>query len=404
MSKKLKKNVPQLRFPEFEGDWKESKLNKLINLISGQHLSPNEYSLEIGEVPYFTGPSDFTNQVEALTKWTALSDKSGQQGDILITVKGNGVGEMLMLKLPNVVIGRQLMAIRPITVVGEIIYYKLFNYKQELQALASGNVIPGLSRSDLLNIKIYLPNIAEQEKIASLLGAVDRRLNQLRRKRELLQSYKRGVMQKLFTHKVGLRKKKKTPEFRFPEFSGNWQPRKFGEFILKKDVTASDYIPLFSLTIEDGITEKTERYERSFLVKDAEEAYKLVEPNDFVYNPMNLRFGALARNKRNYTVKVSRYYDVFSLDKTVNLLFIEFFLKNHNSIQYYNHMAEGSLIEKKRLHFSNFLEFIFLFPSLKEQEKIAKFLTIIDRKIETITSQIEQTEKFKKGLLQKMFV
>ena len=119
---------------------------------------------------------------------------------------------------------------------------------------------------------------------------------------------------------------------------------------------------------------------------------------------MNLRFGALARHKRDYFVKVSKYYDVFYLDKSVDVSFIEFLFTNHNSIEFYNHMAEGSLVEKKRLHFANFLEFSFLIPSLEEQEKIANFLTAIDKKIEAVSLQIEKTELFKKGLLQKMFV
>lgn len=67
-----------------------------------------------------------------------------------------------------------------------------------------------------------------------------------------------------------------------------------------------DKYPLYSLTIEDGITPKTERYERSHLVKK-EDFYKIVRPNDYAYNPMNLRFGAVARHKGNIPVAVSGY-------------------------------------------------------------------------------------------------
>ncbi len=69
--------------------------------------------------------------------------------------------------------------------------------------------------------------------------------------------------------------------------------------------------PLYSLTIEDGITAKTERYERSHLVKK-ENAYKIVRPNDFAYNPMNVRFGAVARHKGDKDISISGYYDIFT--------------------------------------------------------------------------------------------
>ncbi|MEH1994589.1 restriction endonuclease subunit S [Nostoc sp.] len=396
MSKKLKKNVPQLRFPEFEGDWKESKLNKLINLISGQHLSPNEYSLEIGEVPYFTGPSDFTNQVEALTKWTALSDKSGQQGDILITVKGNGVGEMLMLKLPNVVIGRQLMAIRPITVVGEIVYYKLFNYKQELQALASGNVIPGLSRSALLNIKIYLPNIAEQEKIASFLGAVDTRLNQLRRKWEILQTYKRGVIQKIFSQKIRFQDANDSP---FPD----WEKKKL------REITKINQG--LQIAISDRLTYQVEGsyfyITNEFLKPDSQTRYYILNPpKRVICEKDDILMTRTGNTGQVVTDVVGAFHNNFfkiSYDRNkINKKFLLEFLRRYTTQHKILSLAGTSTIPD--LNHDDFYNLEIFIPVSVEQEKIANFLTAIDCKIEILTRQIDQTEQFKKGLLQKMFV
>ncbi|MEH1916060.1 restriction endonuclease subunit S [Nostoc sp.] len=396
MSKKLKKNVPQLRFPEFEGDWKESKLNKLINLISGQHLSPNEYSLEIGEVPYFTGPSDFTNQVEALTKWTALSDKSGQQGDILITVKGNGVGEMLMLKLPNVVIGRQLMAIRPITVVGEIVYYKLFNYKQELQALASGNVIPGLSRSALLNIKIYLPNIAEQEKIASFLGAVDTRLNQLRRKWEILQTYKRGVIQKIFSQKIRFQDANDSP---FPD----WEKKKL------REITKINQG--LQIAISDRLTYQVEGsyfyITNEFLKPDSQTRYYILNPpKRVICEKDDILMTRAGNTGQVVTDVVGAFHNNFfkiSYDRNkINKKFLLEFLRRYTTQHKILSLAGTSTIPD--LNHDDFYNLEIFIPVSVEQEKIANFLTAIDCKIEILTRQIDQTEQFKKGLLQKMFV
>jgi type I restriction enzyme S subunit len=193
------------------------------------------------------------------------------------------------------------------------------------------------------------------------------------------------------------------PSLRFPEFTGDWQPRKLGDFIIEKKLNASENVPLYSLTIEKGVTEKTERYERAFLVKNEDEAYKLVEKNDFAYNPMNLRFGALARYTGVEPVKVSKYYDIFSLDDSVDAFFIECFLKNYNSMKYYNRMAMGSLFEKTRLHFSDFVKFIFPIPSLAEQEKIASFLGAIATRLTQLRRKRELLQTYKRGVMQKIF-
>ncbi|QND93153.1 EcoKI restriction-modification system protein HsdS [Burkholderia cenocepacia] len=87
--------VPRLRFPEFRDAeaWKEVELSTRIDLISGLHLAPDEYA-DAGDVPYFTGPSDYANDLALVGKWTSHSANSGRAGDILITVKGSGVGEL----------------------------------------------------------------------------------------------------------------------------------------------------------------------------------------------------------------------------------------------------------------------------------------------------------------------
>jgi len=107
MSELQQHNVPALRFPEFGGEWEEKHLGTGIDLVSGQHLSPKEYSKEVGGTPYFTGPSDFTNESDRLTKWTTLNSKNAHFGDVLITVKGSGVGELWHLQLPKVAIDRK---------------------------------------------------------------------------------------------------------------------------------------------------------------------------------------------------------------------------------------------------------------------------------------------------------
>ena len=160
--------------------------------------------------------------------------------------------------------------------------------------------------------------------------------------------------------------------------------------------------PLYSLTIEDGITVKTERYERSHLVKK-ENSYKVVRPNDYAYNPMNIRFGAVARHKGDIPVAVSGYYDIFTTVHESDLVFMDSFLTYGPMITYYNKVSTGSLVEKQRVHFSDFLEFSLALPPLEERKKIAEILSTQDKAIELQGRKIEELKRFKQGCLERMF-
>ena len=66
-------------------------------------------------------------------------------------------------------------------------------------------------------------------------------------------------------------------------------------------------------------------------------------------------------------------------------------------------MATGSLIEKKRVLFLDFVNFIFPFPSLPEQQKIADCLTSLDNLITAQAQKIEALKQHRKGLMQQLF-
>lgn len=184
----------------------------------------------------------------------------------------------------------------------------------------------------------------------------------------------------------------------------DWKEINFSELFTSTSEYTDDLekYPLYSLTIEDGITAKTERYDRSHLVKK-ENSYKIVRPNDFAYNPMNIRFGAVARHKGEIPVAVSGYYDIFTTVHDSDLSFMEGFLTSDPMITYYNRVSTGSLVEKQRVHFSDFMRFYIPLPPLEERKKIAEILTTQDKVIELCERKIEQLKRMKKYYLQNMF-
>lgn len=199
------------------------------------------------------------------------------------------------------------------------------------------------------------------------------------------------------------------PKLRFKADNGSqfpdWKEKVFGDFVdthLEK-TSDKDKYPLYSLTIESGVHPKTDRYEREFLVKKEGDNYKIVPPNAFVYNPMNLRFGALKVNHEKFSVSVSGYYDVFSLKDDDVLAFWENYLVTPKMLNYYFSIATGSLIEKLRVHYSQFVKIKKPLPSLPEQQKIAEFLSTVDTVIKKQKETVSAWEERKKGVMQKLF-
>ncbi|WP_191741613.1 restriction endonuclease subunit S [Clostridium faecium] len=184
----------------------------------------------------------------------------------------------------------------------------------------------------------------------------------------------------------------------------DWEKTKMKDILeeRKEYTTDQDTYPLFSLTIEKGVVEKTDRYERQYLVTKDGDNYKVVYENDFVYNPMNIRFGAVALHKLRYPVSVSAYYNTFYIKNGYNPRFIEYFLQSFRMLHFYNNYAEGSLIEKRRLHYSVLLEYSFSFPPIFEQNRIIEILSTWDKAIELKEKLIDEKKKQKAGLMQKL--
>ena len=195
----------------------------------------------------------------------------------------------------------------------------------------------------------------------------------------------------------------RVPKLRFKEFTNELKEIKFKDFLNERKDIATEKEELYSLTIEKGVTPKEERYERDFLVNNEKDAYKIVLKNDFVYNPMNIRFGAVAQFIENKNVKVSKYYNIFYCNNHINSYFFEKFIKTKRMFDLYNKLATGSLNEKKRLHFTDFLEIKQPFPCLEEQEKIGNFLSSVDKKISITEEKLDLFKEYKKGIMQKIF-
>lgn len=149
--------------------WINKPLGDLCQLISGQHIDSKDYNVEERGIGYLTGPSDFGELYPLVTKWTQHPKVTALRGDILVTVKGSGVGKINVLDDQHVAISRQLMAIRVTGADPRFVCTVLLSMLDQMRSLATGAAIPGISREQILSLEIPLPPLSEQQRIAGIL-------------------------------------------------------------------------------------------------------------------------------------------------------------------------------------------------------------------------------------------
>ena len=148
-------------------EWPMVELGEVCMLISGQHIKSNDYNTRGEGVGYLTGPSDFGETYASVSKWTTKPKVLAKRGDILVTVKGSGLGKINLLIEEKAAISRQLMAIRVHHAVPEFIYGSLSRMYPHIQRLGGGAAIPGIKREDVLKLLISLPSLAIQHRIVA---------------------------------------------------------------------------------------------------------------------------------------------------------------------------------------------------------------------------------------------
>src|SRR5690606_21456439 len=230
---------------------------------------------------------------------------------------------------------------------------------------------------------------------------IDRRIQSLEKKKTLLEAYKKGVMQKIFSQRI-----------RFKDENGDvfpkWEYKKLKEVLKRITLKNVDEKVKFVLTnsATQGIVSQNEYFDKDIANQNNLQGYYVVEVDDFIYNPRISQTAPVGPLKRNKLAKgvMSPLYTILR-PKRGNLGFLEFYFETSLWHKYMKSIANyGARHDRMNITIFDFENLPIPFPSLEEQTKIANFLTAIDKKIELVDKQIEKTKTYKKGLLQQMFV
>lgn len=403
---------PKIRFKEFVNKWNNYRLGQLGNFKSGIGFPDSQQGGTEG-IPFFKvsdmnnigNETEMRNANNYVTQDQIIKNswKVINETPAIIFAK---VGAALMLN-------RKRIVNRPFLIDNNTMSYSLDESWDKdfgltlfqtinLSKYAQIGALPSYNASDIAMIKVNVPDVQEQSAIGSLFRTLDDLLASYKDNFANYQSLKTTMLSKMFP-KAG----QTIPEIRLDGFEGEWEKYYLGDIFEQ----VSNYIEpsveneLWSLTVEKGLTPKTDRYKRDFLVKKNDK-FKKVDLNEFVYNPMNLTLGALDLNDNEVTISVSGYYVVMknrNMEKFDND-FLKILLKTTYAIYQYKQFATGTLIEKQRVQFPTFSEIPFYLPPIAEQQAIGAYFSNFDNLINSHQEKISQLETLKKKLLQDMFI
>jgi type I restriction enzyme S subunit len=399
-------NIPNLRFPEFKEEWEMKKVGELCDSIVPGRNKPTNFE---GDIPWITTPDIEHNGIINFSKkgLNISKEEARKVGSKIVPINSviiSCVGELGLSAIAGkeIIINQQLHAFIPKEKIEyRFLLYQLNLKKEYMDKVATKTAVPYMNKDNCNSIPIDFPTLPEQQKIATFLTAVDEKLQALKQKKSLLEQYKKGVMQKIFSQ-----------ELRFKDDNGNafsdWEEKKLGEVAEKRIIKNKDnkINLVFTNSALQGIVNQRDFFDKDIANQNNLLGYYLVEKNDFIYNPRISNLAPVGPISRNHldTGIMSPLYSVFRF-KEGSLDFIEHFF---NSPVWYLHMKDisnyGARDDRMSFSTGDFYKMPIPFPTLSEQTKIANFLSAIDEKINQCEAQITKTEVYKKGLLQGMFV
>ncbi|HCX2604811.1 TPA: restriction endonuclease subunit S [Staphylococcus aureus] len=407
MSNTQKKNVPELRFPGFEGEWEEKKLGDLTTKIgSGKTPKGGSENYTNNGIPFLRSQNIRNgklnlNDLVYISKDIDDEMKNSRTyyGDVLLNITGASIGRTAINSIveTHANLNQHVCIIR----LKKEYYYNFFGQyllsrkgKRKIFLAQSGGSREGLNFKEIANLKIFTPTIfEEQQKIGEFFSKLDRQIELEEQKLELLQQQKKGYMQKIFSQ-----------ELRFKDENGedypHWENSKIEKY-LKERNERSDKGQMLSVTINSGIIKFSELDRKDNSSKDKSN-YKVVRKNDIAYNSMRMWQGA--SGKSNYNGIVSPAYTVLYPTQNTSSLFIGYKFKTHRMIHKFKINSQGLTSDTWNLKYKQLKNINIDIPVLEEQEKIGDLFKKMDILISKQKMKIEILEKEKQSFLQKMFL
>ena len=400
-------NIPQLRFPEFNGEWEEKALGVVATITTGSTPSTSNNEYYDGDVA-FVSPADIQgNRIVRSTKTTITElglsvVREIKKRSTLFVCIGSTIGKVSQAGV-NCATNQQINALTAKNSFDNDFIYSLLEFKApRIKLLAGVQAVPQINKSEFSRFKFTFPLLPEQQKIAAFLTAVDNKIEQLSKKQALLGEYKKGLMQQIFSQAIRF---KADDGSEFPDWEDNTIDKALHSYKLGGNYSNSEAVtdyPLIKMGNLDRGNIKLNKLQYINTEENIDDSDK-INYGDLFFN---------TRNTLDLVGKVAIWRDELPCAYyNSNLMKMEFsdnFFMNYrfnsfDGIKALRRVATGTT-SVAAIYTKDLLKIKFSLPTLSEQQKIANFLSSIDTKIEQAGKQLDESKQFKKALLQQMFV
>lgn len=395
----MEQNAPRLRFPGFSGEWEKKALGDIIVQIKRKDSESKAPVMMISATEGFIKQSEKysrDNAGKSLKKYTILHKGELAYNHGASKIRPYGSSFVLKEKEARVPFVYHSFSTKDNPEFLEKTLNGRYTQKQLKRVITSGARMDGLLNITFENfakIKVSLPSLPEQEKIADFFSALDEKIDLKEKEIEDVKAMKKGFLQKMFPQDG-----ESVPRLRFPGFSGEWEKKALGEIVQRKNKKGISDRQTPSVEYED-INAKEGTLNKNIYNKMIGKKGILFDKDDIVYGKLRPYLG----NWINPTFKGVAVGDFWILKPKAKLakVFLYYLIQGTE----FQKIANQSIGTKMpRADWKLIANTVFAFPSIPEQEKIADFFSALDEKIDAMEKQLEDLKEMKKGFLQQMFI
>ena len=393
-NKHKKLNVPNLRFPEFQGEWKEKRLSEIADLFKGNGISKEQLTdtgepcILYGEL-YTKYKSEVISDIFSKTDIDTRKLVKSKANDVIIPCSGETAVDIATARCvpyDNILLGGDLNIIRLYDCDGSFMSYQLNGKrKYDLAKIAQGVSVVHLYGDHLKGVKTYNPCLEEQKKIAKLLSLLDERIATQNKIIEDLKKLKSAIIEMEYSHMTK-------------------NISHIGDFIEQtskrnKDKTIHNVL---SVNNRQGFIQQSEQFENRNVASDDTSNYKIVEKDDFAFNPARINVGSIARLTLFERGIVSPMYICFRTRDGLLPEYLDYYFESKPFFTEIQKRLEGSV--RQCLSFDGLCNIPLCVPSVKIQRQIGKRLSTLVQEIKLEIDFLELLQKQKKILLYQMFI